>query len=154
MVCTSKEKQNFCIYRDDDGLYVSVYRKPTSNIHHYSAQSSKTKSGVVTGFFLRALRICSPEFLEDKIKHIIDSFVNHQDPKGFLLNLRKKAANTITRARNDRAAPSSFLVLPQCNISETTEDIANTSDINIGETAHKRSQQHQLCNNPEVKNVK
>ncbi|XP_069985541.1 uncharacterized protein [Penaeus vannamei] len=55
------------INRGDNDLRFSAYRKPTNKddyIHCYSAHSNKTKSGVVIGFFLRALRICSPEFLE------------------------------------------------------------------------------------------
>ncbi|XP_069987719.1 uncharacterized protein [Penaeus vannamei] len=54
-------------HRGDDGLRFSVYRNPTYKddyIHYYSAHGNKTMSGVVIGFFLRALRICSPEFLE------------------------------------------------------------------------------------------
>ena len=49
------------IRRRDDGIRFSVYRKPTNRddyIHYLSAHSERTKSGVVIGFFLRALRVC------------------------------------------------------------------------------------------------
>ena len=69
------------IHRGDEDLRFSVYRKPTNKddyIHYYSAHSNKTKSGVVIGFFLRALRICSPEFLESEVTYVIDSFMKHK----------------------------------------------------------------------------
>ncbi|XP_069971649.1 uncharacterized protein [Penaeus vannamei] len=53
------------IHRGDDSLRFSLHRKPTNKddyIHYYSSHSNKAKSGVVTGFFLRALRIYRPEF--------------------------------------------------------------------------------------------
>ncbi|XP_069984507.1 uncharacterized protein [Penaeus vannamei] len=54
------------IHRGDDGLRFSLYIKQINkeDYIHYSAHSNKTKSGVVIGFFLWSLRICSPEFLE------------------------------------------------------------------------------------------
>lgn len=48
----------------------SVYWKPTNKndlIHFYSSHSSRTKTGVVLGFYLRALRICSEEFIKKRV---------------------------------------------------------------------------------------
>ncbi|XP_047497117.1 uncharacterized protein LOC125044469 [Penaeus chinensis] len=84
------------IHQDDDGLCFSIYRKPTNKddyIHYYSVHNNKTKSGVVIGFFPRALRICNPEFLEDEVTCIINYFIKHKNHRGFLLNHRKKADN-------------------------------------------------------------
>ncbi|XP_069992330.1 uncharacterized protein [Penaeus vannamei] len=61
---------DFVIYRRPDGPIFSVYRKPTNKddfIHYFSAHSKRTKEGVVIGFFLRAFRICIPEFLEEEM---------------------------------------------------------------------------------------
>ncbi|MEO0688224.1 MAG: GIY-YIG nuclease family protein, partial [Cyanobacteria bacterium J06649_11] len=50
-----------------------VYRKPTfsiSYIHFYSYHDIEVKLGVACNLFLRALRICSPEYLEEEINII------------------------------------------------------------------------------------
>ena len=48
-----------------------VYRKPTnkeSYVHFYSRHNDRVKSGIVLGFFLRAFRICSSDFIDDEIE--------------------------------------------------------------------------------------
>lgn len=45
------------------------------------------------GFFLKALRICSPEFFEAGIPYVINSFMKHKYPRSVLRNLRKKTGN-------------------------------------------------------------
>lgn len=50
-----------------------VYRKPThteSYVHAFSYHSNKTKNRVLIGLLLRALGICSPQFLDEEINHI------------------------------------------------------------------------------------
>ena len=137
------------IHRGDEDLRFSVYRKPTNKddyIHYYSAHSNKTKSGVVIGFFLRALRICSPEFLESEVTYVIDSFMKHKYPKGLLLNLRKKAENILSRS--NPVISSNFLVLPPCNLSQAiskyfgnTMNIASTSGEKIHDLIREKKQQ-------------
>lgn len=59
------------IYRTDARPRFSVHRKPTNKddfIHFLSAHSERTKRGVVIGCFLRALRICSTEYLKEEKK--------------------------------------------------------------------------------------
>ena len=54
------------IIKGEKYLKFSIYRKPINKEdfpHFYSAHNKKTKSGIITGFFLRALRICSQEYL-------------------------------------------------------------------------------------------
>ena len=53
---------NYCfltlIIRSGKGAKFKVYRKPTNKddfIHFFSAHDRRTKSGVVIGFFLRAI---------------------------------------------------------------------------------------------------
>ena len=58
------------IHRHSGGLKYAVYRKPTNKedlIHYFSAHSDRVKSGVVIGFYLRALRICSPDFIQEEM---------------------------------------------------------------------------------------
>ncbi|XP_063871036.1 uncharacterized protein LOC135106189 [Scylla paramamosain] len=58
------------IWREEEGVSFSVYRKPTNKddfIHYLSAHSMRVKSGVIIGFYLRAFRICSNNFLEQEI---------------------------------------------------------------------------------------
>ena len=64
-----------------------VHRKSThsnSYIHYFSNHSSQVKQGVLVGLFLRALRYCEPEFLDDEIKFIFESFEKLGYPLHFL----------------------------------------------------------------------
>ena len=53
------------VINNNNKLEFNVYHKinnKNDNIHFYSNQSDKTKSGILIGlFFLRAFRICSPQ---------------------------------------------------------------------------------------------
>ncbi|XP_069982210.1 uncharacterized protein [Penaeus vannamei] len=103
--------------------------KPTNKdayIHYYFAHSRKTKSGVVIGFFLLALRICSPEFLETEVTHVINSFMKHKYPKGLQINLRKKAEDILSRS--NPVASSHILVLPPCS-QALSKYLGNTTKI-------------------------
>ena len=68
-------------------LKSKVYRKPTrknDHIHFYSHHNNNTKSGVIIGFYLRALRICSLKYLNDEFNHSENSFLNLLYPKSFI----------------------------------------------------------------------
>ena len=109
------------VTRQDTGPVFSVYRKPTNKddfVHFYSQHSRRTKEDIVTGFFLRAYRICSPESLDDELQYITQSFTRLHYPPGLLLRMKSRAAAIITR---DRPEPTSTqrLVLPQSTL--TTE---------------------------------
>ena len=59
-------------------------------IHFYSNHNDKTKSSILIGFFLRALRICSTHYLNEEIKHIKNSFSKLQYPdKSKAINIHK-----------------------------------------------------------------
>ena len=77
-----------------DQVRFKVYRKPTNKecyVHYYSGHSDRVKRGVVIGFFLRAYRICSKEFLEEEIEHIMSSFTKLKYPKGLLISFETKS---------------------------------------------------------------
>ncbi|XP_076062501.1 uncharacterized protein LOC143037827 [Oratosquilla oratoria] len=55
----------------------SVYKKLTNKedfIHYLSKQSARTRSGVVIDFYLRVIRICSEEILEEEMVYITSTF--------------------------------------------------------------------------------
>ena len=82
------------IIRSENGVKFKVFRKPTNKedyVHFYSAHSLRTMSGTVIGFFLRAFRICSAEYLEEEINHIFDIFRNLKYPKSLLIQWKNKA---------------------------------------------------------------
>ena len=119
---TVEEEQNEClpfldtvVTRQDSGPVFRVYRKPTNKddfVHFFSHHSRRTKEDIVTGFFLRALRVCSPETLEDEIQYITDAFIRLQYPPGLLLRMKCRATNIMNRTREETETKPR-LILPQ-----------------------------------------
>jgi hypothetical protein len=75
-------------------LSYSVFRKPTNSnafIHFFSFHDLNVKISVIQGFFLRAYRVCSKEFLEEEIDFIYSVFKNLAYPK-YLVDLSLKKA--------------------------------------------------------------
>ena len=139
------------IERTGDCLKFKVYRKPTNKedyIHFYSGHSDRVKRGVVLGFFLRAYRICSEEYLEQEIQHVLDSFIRLKFPKGLLLNLKRKAMEIRNRAETERQRKKNerYLTIPNSKLAnvvakriETTgARTAVTSGRKIGEMIRKK----------------
>ena len=80
-----------------------LLRKPTCKndlIHHYSHHSEKIKSGIIIGFFIRALRICSPQYLREEHKYIENTFRALQYPESLIQTAKRKAARIITKKNN------------------------------------------------------
>ena len=50
------------------------------HIHFYSSTAIKQKAAFLIGFFLRAIRICSPKYLNEEFEHIHNSFSKLQYP--------------------------------------------------------------------------
>ena len=50
----------------------------------------KIKTGLIIAFYLRTLRICSPQYLDDRFRYTEDSFKSLKYPKNFIPNARKK----------------------------------------------------------------
>ena len=93
------------VWRGDEGVKFSVYRKPTNKddfIHYLSAHSDRTKSGVVIGFFLRAYRICSSGFIEEEIDYIKSAFRKLGYPEGYLIKLRNKAVKIVNKSKKEK----------------------------------------------------
>ena len=131
----------------------SVYRKPTHKddyIHFLSAHSDRVKSGVVIGLFLRALRICSPEYLEDEFKTIIAAFKRLHYPEGMLLRLKGKAIAIRNTGQQDRKKDTRpLLIVPHSSLTEQLEQhlgkhlrIATPAQTRIGEMAKTARKKH------------
>ena len=63
------------IIRTNGQLKFDIYRKPTavdSYIHYFSNHHVSVKKSVFVGMFLRAFRICDPEYFDTEIKRIFD----------------------------------------------------------------------------------
>ena len=110
------------IMRSDDSVKFKVYRKPTNKddyIHYLSAHDEKTKTGVVIGFFLRALRICSDDYLQEEINNITETFADLGYPKGVLAVCLKKAKYISQRGNNvDEESNKRYLVVPNSKFAQ------------------------------------
>ena len=75
------------IINNNNILEFKVYHKNTNKndyIHFYSHHNNKIKSGIIIGFFLRALRICNKKYLEEEFNIIEKSFLKLQFPLNFI----------------------------------------------------------------------
>ena len=109
------------IHRDPNSLRFSVYRKPTNKddlIHFYSAHSTRVKSGEVIGFYLRALRICSPCFIQEELDYIVRSFLRLKFPLAMLIRLQKKAKNIFQRGKRQDRRQHVVIVAPTSEVTE------------------------------------
>ena len=108
------------LIRNINKLEFKGYRKPTcknDHIHFYSHHNNNTKSGIIIGFFLRTLRICSSKYLNDGFIHIENSFLNLQYPKSFIHFDKSKALKILNKNQ------------PQANaylISDKTSSLIDT----------------------------
>ena len=66
-------------------------KKQNDYIDFYSHRTNKIKTGIIIGFYLRALRICSPQYLNEEFEYFEHSFKSLKYPKCFILNARIKA---------------------------------------------------------------
>ena len=79
------------LIRNINKLEFKVYRKPTFKNDHIHFYSHYNKRGVIIGFYLRALRICSSKYLNDEFNHIENSFLNLLYLKSFIHFAKSKA---------------------------------------------------------------
>lgn len=108
------------IHRRDDSVAFSVFRKSTNRddfVHYFSGHDVGTKSGTVIGFFLRALRICDVEFLQEEINNVFDSFIRLYYPRGFITRCLEKARKIMRSTReNDRRK---LIIVPSSSATKT-----------------------------------
>ena len=123
------------IHKTHEGIKFSVYRKPTNKddfIHYLSGHDKKVKTGVVIGFFLRALRVCSPEYLEEEFTYIKNAFQKLKYPISLLNSLLNKSKNIYNRIREEQEPKNSnYLSVPMSTISEAIDKYLSNAGINI-----------------------
>ena len=81
------------IIKSPNSLTFKVYREPTIKndyTHFFSHHNDKIKTGLIIGFYLRALRICSPHYLNKEFEYIKHSLKSLKYPKFLILKARKK----------------------------------------------------------------
>lgn len=104
------------IHRYERSFKFDVYRKPTnvlSYVHFYSSHHSRTKASVLSSMYLRAYRICSPEFLDDEFLRICNIASKLKYPKYLIENSQKMARKSYFEDKTkDTFNSKNLLVLP------------------------------------------
>ena len=129
------------IKRTGNTVKFRVYLKPTNKddfIHYLSAHSDRIKSGVIIGFFLRALRTCSNEYLNEEIEYINKAFMNLGYPIGLLIKLKNKAVKIRERnetvERQDRKV-ANYITIPNSKEGEAVCKYLRNTDVNVVTTS-------------------
>jgi predicted GIY-YIG superfamily endonuclease len=71
-----------------------IYRKPThidSYIHWFSSHNFNTKRGIIIGQFLRALRLCSPQYVDEELLYISEVFKKLAYPENIIYSALRTA---------------------------------------------------------------
>ena len=87
----------------------SVYRKPThseSYLHYFSYCAPSIKMGVAQSLFLRALRVCSSEYLESELSHVFGVLKSLAYPN-YILNKALSKAKRVHHRTKSVPAPTS-----------------------------------------------
>ena len=122
------------IHRGNQGVLFSVYRKPTNKddfIHYFSAHSHKVKTGTAIGFYLRAYRICSVDFLEDEVNYITNAFMRLAYPESLLLRLKDKAKEIRNRQPRNKEEKGRNLILPSSKGLDIVERMLGRCGITV-----------------------
>ena len=85
------------VIRTQNGFNFSVFRKETnvcSYVHFYSNHPLKTKLSVFSSMFLRAFRVCSPEYVEEEFLRIREIGHDLKYPDFIIDTALKKARKT------------------------------------------------------------
>jgi len=142
---------------NNNHLEFKVYHKPTNkndHIHFYSHHNTKIKSGLVIGFYLRALRICTKKFLDEEFEFIDNSFTQLQYPQSFIQRARKKAIKIHNRKHlpsiQTNNTPTNnyinrYIILP--NNSATTIIEKNLNNLGIKTVSNSSKTIKSIINN-------
>ena len=63
---------NILVIKSHKSLTCKVYYKPTNKSDYkyvYSHQNNKIKTDLIKGFYLRALRMCTPQYLNEEFEY-------------------------------------------------------------------------------------
>ena len=123
------------IHRIDRKFKYSIYRKPTnisSYIHHYSSQNSKVKQSAFLSMYLRALRICSPEYLDNEMEKINSIGKEHKYPDIFLQQTLRKAKRIFYDSNpREQFNNNNLLVLPYHENFRDLPQLLKSFNVNV-----------------------
>ena len=123
------------IMRKHNRYVFTVYRKPTfsiSYIHFLSYHDNKIKIGVACNLFLRALRICSTEFLEEELNNIRQHLTYLKYPEYIIEKATNKAKSIFYRGKSNSEFqnPQNKIILPYTkSISRIPEVLGKNNPI-------------------------
>ena len=109
------------IIRNDSGAKFRVFRKTTNKedyVHYLSAHSEKVKSGIIIGFFLRAFRICSAEFVDEEVNHIFEIFIELGYPEAMLVSCKNKAKQIRKNKASKKKERKRVITVPKSSKTE------------------------------------
>ena len=97
------------INKSQNSLTFEIYHKPTNKNdydHFYYRHHNKIKTGLITGFYLRALRKGSLQYLIEEFEYIEHSLKFLKYPRFFILNSRKTAFKIHSSNKPKKTNPS------------------------------------------------
>ena len=129
------------IMRNGHTAKFKVYRKPSNKedyVHFFSGHSERVKNGIVIGFFLRAFRICSEDFLQEEINHIFQTFQRLHYPKGYLIRMKKKAEEIRSKsyeekqkAKKEQRKRGRFISIPNSRHADSIVNCLRAAGANV-----------------------
>lgn len=93
---------------------------------------TRTKSGVIIGFFLRAYRICSDEYLDQELEHIKNSFLRLKYPEAMIVQCRRKAKKIRSSAKSkEKKKKRKVIVVPHSSHVDTIAQFLKPADLTV-----------------------
>ncbi|XP_069939344.1 proton-coupled amino acid transporter 1-like isoform X2 [Cherax quadricarinatus] len=141
------------IHSVDNSLRFHVYQKPTNKndlTHFYSSQDTKTKRGIIIRFFLRAYRICSPEFLDKECTYIHRTFTDLHFPSFFIKDCKKRALQIINSPCTN-ITPNKVIILPNSQVALNVSKVLSQANTRVA-IASSTSIKDLTKQNPSTKN--
>ena len=103
------------------------------------------KARVVKGFYRRAFRTCSEEFLQPELEYITNAFNKLHYPLGKLLNWKRQVKANLNRERNDTKDDLPWITLPASEVTAAIAEllkglinIATPSGTKIGQVLKRK----------------
>lgn len=125
------------VHRSETGFKFRIYRKPTQSgmyLHYFSWHPTHIKRGVLISMFLRALRLCDPEFINEELNYISTSFGKLAYPDHFISTAlsqarRKFYSDQVTQPNNDNSFKT--LSIPHTDQTKTIVPVFAAHNIKI-----------------------
>ena len=97
----------------------TIYRKPTSSsnyIHWFSTHTTNTKIATLSALYLRALKICSPAFLNTETNYLKNTFIKLKYPIHIINKSYKNAKTKFYSIITHENKKTNFIPIPHINI--------------------------------------